>query len=193
MNHEGPPLELLLRRVAETPPDFLAEPRTCSGRGLVHVAAVACDTALLLGHPRPDAADFVPEDRPVSIRTAGVAALLCWLITEPSLRAVRPTAKAVSGLLVSGAAELGAHLGAAKYVGDPDRREELVRFALAALGLRPRGETVAQAQDRLSALNSAERLRVVAAAREAEARARQIREALARKAAMESADKYTRE
>jgi len=41
--------------------------------------------------------------------------------------------------------------------------------------------------------NSAERARVMKAAQAGEQRARQIREALVRKAAEESADKYTRE
>ena len=57
----------------------------------------------------------------------------------------------------------------------------------------PAGETLAQAQDRLTTLNSAERARVMKAAQAAEQRARQIREELARKAAEESADKWTRE
>jgi hypothetical protein len=68
-----------------------------------------------------------------------------------------------------------------------------VRVALARVGLRPAGETIAQAQDRLMTLSSAERQRVMRAARAAEERARAIREALARKAAQESADKYTRD
>ena len=40
---------------------------------------------------------------------------------------------------------------------------------------------------------TAERLRVIKAAREAEERARAIREAMAKKAAEEAADKWTRE
>jgi hypothetical protein len=80
-----------------------------------------------------------------------------------------------------------------KFVTDPERREELARFSLARLGFRPQGETRAQAEDRLSSLSAAERARVLTAARAAEERARAVREALARKAAEESADKYTRE
>jgi hypothetical protein len=45
----------------------------------------------------------------------------------------------------------------------------------------------------LITLNSTERARVMKAARVAEERARQVREALIRKAAEESADKWTRE
>ena len=84
-------------------------------------------------------------------------------------------------------------VAARRFVSDPDRREELARVALARLGYRPAGETLAQAQDRLTTLNSAERARVMNASRAAEERARQIREALAKKAAEESADKWTRE
>jgi len=68
-----------------------------------------------------------------------------------------------------------------------------VRVSLAAIGCRPAGESEAQAEDRLTSLSAAERRRVVDAARAAELRARQIREALRKKAAEESADKWTRE
>jgi hypothetical protein len=64
---------------------------------------------------------------------------------------------------------------------------------LSHLGLRPQGETLAQAQDRLTVLSTTERKKVLAAAVAAEERARKIREALAKKAAEESADKWTRE
>jgi hypothetical protein len=64
---------------------------------------------------------------------------------------------------------------------------------LADLALRPRGETLEQAQDRLQALSSTERRRIIAAAKAAEKRAREIREALIAQAAAQAADKYTRE
>ena len=96
-------------------------------------------------------------------------------------------------MLEAEANDLAPRVAARKFVTDPDRREELARLALARLGFRPAGETLAQAQDRLTTLNSAERARVMKAAQAGEQRARQIREALVRKAAEESADKYTRE
>lgn len=80
-----------------------------------------------------------------------------------------------------------------QYVEDIDRREEFIRMVLDSLDLRPEGETQAQAQDRLTSISSAERLNLIAASRAAEERARQVREALARKAAEEAADKWTRE
>jgi hypothetical protein len=77
-----------------------------------------------------------------------------------------------------------------KFVSDPDRREELVRFCLAQLELRPLGETQSQAADRLTTLDSAERHRVLRATAAAERRAREVREAMARKQAQESASRY---
>jgi hypothetical protein len=193
MNHEGPALEHLLRRVAETPSDFLAEPRTTSGRGAVHVPAVVSDLLALHACDSLDLTALAPDDSPAARARAGLSLLLCWLLADPELIARRFPASTLHTLLTAGAYELSVQLAPSKYRDDPERREELVRFALARLDLRPSGETLAQAQDRLTALSSAERARVVAAARQAEQRARAIREALARKAAQESADKYTRE
>jgi hypothetical protein len=64
---------------------------------------------------------------------------------------------------------------------------------LRALDLRPAGESVVQAQDRLTTLDSVERVRVIKEARAAEERARKIREEMARKAAEEAAAAYGRE
>lgn len=192
MNHEGPTLEHLLRRLTETPTDFLAEPHTTSGRGVIHVAAVAADLLELHECPTTDLSALEPDDSS-STRHAGVSLLLCWLLADPQLIAGKISSPALVQLLTEGASELASQNGAAKYHDDPERREEFVRFSLARIDLRPSGETLAHAQDRLTALSSIERTRVLAAAREAEARSRAIREALARKAAQESADKYTRE
>jgi hypothetical protein len=193
MKQEGPTLEHLLRCLAETPSDFLAEPRMSSGRGLIHVPAVVGDLLALHGAELTDFQSFTPDDSAPSVRRAGVALLLCWLLADAELTARKIPATAMVTLLTEGASELASQNGAAKYRDDSERREEFVRFALARLDLRPAGESVAQAQDRLTALSSIERNRVLAASRAAEERSRAIREALARKAAKESADKYTRE
>lgn len=189
---EGPPLEVLLRRLAETPGDFLREPAIAGGPGL-RVEAVVHDLLAGLGAAATEAglAPFAgsgPKDR----NRLAVTLILAWLLADEWFPEARPDPERVLALLGEGSAELGA-VASGKFVADPERREEMVRFALDRLGFRPAGETPAQAADRLSAVSSAERARVVAAAREAEKRARQIREALARKAAQEAADKASRE
>jgi len=194
MDREGPILEALTRRLAETPEEFLAEPRV-GNVGQVHTAAVVSDLLRLLGHDVP-ARDLVPfsgSDRRGDRNRLGVTLILAWLLADDWFVRSRPDAAAVLTLLGTTAGQLAQQIAASKLVSDPDRREELARVALARLGLRPAGETIDQAQDRLATLSSAERQRVMRAARAAEERARAIREALVRKAAQESADKFTRD
>lgn len=216
MQNEGPILESLTRRLAETPEDFLAEPRVAQ-RGRVQTAAVVGDLIRLLGgdvgaeqlkpfvgksapptrtSELPDNAEADPPaiaDARLERNRFAVTLILCWLLSGDWFRQIKPETGNLLRLLDAEAAELAAQVAARKFVVDPDRREELARVALARLGFRPAGETLAQAQDRLTTLNSTERVRVLQAARAAEERARQIREALVRKAAEESADKWTRE
>lgn len=194
MTREGPALEPLLRRLAETPPDFLAEPRI-GPHGRIEVAAVVADLCDRLGVVIPPGGLdwFAPLDARNDRNRLAIALLQVWLVAGDQLAAAAIDGAALFGALVDGAAELAPHTPAPRFVADPERREELVRHLLARLGLRPRGESEAQAQDRLTSLSAAERARVVKASRAAEERARAIREALARKAAEEAADKWTRE
>ncbi len=194
MQAEGPVLETLTRRLAETPEDFLAEPRIGSS-GRVHVAAVVGDLVRTFGAPLEAAslAEFEGSDPRRDRNRLAVSLLLAWVLADDWFRQKKLPAGALLELLSQGSALLGAQVASRKFATDPDRREELARFSLARLGYRPAGETIPQAQDRLTSLSSAERARVLQASRAAEERARAIREALKKKAAEESADKYTRE
>jgi|SRR2546422_3196806 len=194
MQQEGPILESLTHRLAETPEDFLAEPRI-GQTGRAHVAAVVGDLLRLFGgSPAGDQLEvFAGTDVRRDRNRLAITLLLCWLLSDDWFRNTKVEANDVLQLLGMEASEIAAQVAARKFVTDPERREELARTALARLGFRPAGETLAQAQDRLTTLSSAERARVMKAAQVAEQRARQIREALVRKAAEESADKWTRE
>lgn len=201
MQREGPPLEALTRRLAETPADFLAEPRI-GKLGVVNVAAVVSDLLVDLGAPplgAGEAQPFTATDARADRNRLLLVLISAWLLRDDalgrSMAGLSPsqTQARVLALLTDGVRELAALTQASRFVTDPDRREELTRFALKGLDLRPAGETPEQAQDRLATLNTAERQRVVKAARAAEERARAVREAMARKAAEEAAAKYNRE
>ncbi len=194
MEREGPPLETLTRRLAELPPDFLGEPRI-GAAGTVHVAAVVQDLLTDLSRPAAPARlkAFEGDDPQRDRGRLSVALALCWLLADGWFRDARPAPDDVLRLLEGLPAELGGRFPVGQLVKDPERREEIARLALARLGFRPAGETRAQAEDRLSSISSAERERVLAASRAAEERAREIRQALLRKAAEQSADKWSRE
>ncbi len=195
MKSEGPLLETLTRRLAECPPDFLAEPRLGSA-GVVNVAAVVSDLLVELGGAGLTSTDAKNLTTPTTKQTRNrlrLTLIMAWLLHDPWFQERGGLTDLARRLLTRGLEESAALTEATKFVSDPDRREELARLCLKELGLRPAGETEAQAQDRLATLNTAERQRVIAAAREAEERARQIREAMARQAAEEAADKWSRE
>jgi hypothetical protein len=197
MLEEGPLLESLTRRLAECPAEFLAEPRSKKG-GAIYVTAVVYDLLRDLNGPpmtNEQAALFeIKRNKEKEARNRlQVILIACWLLHDPWFRYRGQFAASAYSLLSAGLDELATLVPAQQFVSDPDRREELARVALKALGLRPAGESDAQAEDRLMTLDSVERARVIREARAAEERARQIREAMAKKAAEEAAAAYGRE
>jgi hypothetical protein len=198
MNEEGPYLETLTRRLSECPADFLAEPRTVRGAGQVEVAAVVFDLLRDLGSGKITKKDvnqfnFSNPKSKDERNYLGIVLIASWMLHDVWFRSRGKFADLAFELLSNGLKEVASLVDSQKFVSDPDRREEIARLCLKGLGLRPAGESIAQAQDRLTTLDSAERVRVVKAAREAEERARLIREEMARKAAEEAAANYGRE
>ena len=199
MKEEGPLLESLTHRLSECPADFLAEPRSRSGRGQIYVAAVVSDLLRDLGGEllsSEEAALFEAgrEAQPRAERNRLQAVLVAsWLLHDEWFISQKRFARDARDFLAVGIADLASMVEARQLIADPDRREELTRICLKSLGLRPAGESVSQAEDRLTTLDSVERARVIREARAAEERARLIREEMARKQAEEAASTYARE
>jgi hypothetical protein len=187
MPPEGPEIERLVRRLAECPGEFLA---TAAGRP--DYVAIVCD------HMRRMAQDFPPERSPglTVLRRADPAhlelsAVVCWMLHDDWFLDRPDLAPGMWALLVSDVLKRLAELvKPAAFVADPDRREELARTCLKSLAIIPKGETATQAADRLTALDSVERHRVLKGTAAAERRAREVREAMAKKKAQESASRY---
>jgi hypothetical protein len=185
MNRESPLLETLTRRLAECPADFLAEP-LIGKTGAVNVAAVVSDLLRDLGGASltPEQAAAFQSKSPKKDRNRlRLALITSWLLHEAWFCEQKHLAGLALWFLTSGLKEVAELTPAEKFVSDPDRREELARLCLKGLGVLPAGETEAQAQDRLATLNTAERQRVIAAARLAEERASDIRRKMAAEAA----------
>jgi len=198
MIQEGPQLEALTRRLSECPAEFLAEPRSTIQPNGVEVCAIIFDLIRDLGGKplsKKELAEFTlsnPKSKEECNRIR-LMLITSWLLHDSWFRARGIYALPAYELLTKGLKELARLVEATQFVSDSDRREELARLCLKGLGLRPAGETETQAQDRLNTLDSVERARVVKAAREAEERARQIREEMRRKAEEEAAASYGRE
>ena len=193
----GPHLETLTHRLADTPAEFLAEPRIAgvANAQAVAVAALVNDILLLHGTRAPAASlqGFIGAQVKADRNRLALAMILCWLLADEWFIGQQLRQQDLLQVLGETARELAAATPAHQFTHDPERREELARIVLARLAFRPRDESVAQATDRLSAISGTERRRLLEASRLAEQRAREIREALAKKAAEESADKWSRE
>jgi hypothetical protein len=195
MKLEGPPLDDLLRRLAETPADFLEEPRVGTS-GTVAVAAVASDLLRTLGGSpltEEQLKIFMDANSKGYRNRLSIALIGCWLLYDAHFLKQKGLAESAFTFLTTRMGELAAVAQSDKFVSDPDRREELARLCLKDMGFRPAGESEAQAQDRLNTISSVERQRVILAARQAEERARSIREEMARKAKAEADAKVSRE
>ncbi len=186
MTAEGPLLEALTRRVADAPGEFVGDLKD------VTIGAILIDTLVKLGAGLPpvkDAGVLAPK----ADNAKRVALVACWLLHDPWFISRKTFSVPARVFLVQDVPALAAIVQAPKVVSDPDRREELARLCLKALGLRPQGEDDAQADDRLKSISTVERQRVIAKAREAEERARKVRHEMAEKAAREAAAKISRE
>ncbi len=193
MNLAGPQLETLTQRLSETPTDFLLEPKIGSS-GVVFVPALVNDLLARWHIPVPVQQLERYQGR-VLVERNRLALLMIavWLLADEWFVAAAITPEKFFKLFDEILPAMAAITPAQRFVQDPDRREELVRMILRTLDYRPANETVAIATDRLSALSSVEQKRLLAESRAAEKRSRAVREALIKKAAEESADKWTRE
>lgn len=191
---EGPSLALLMRYLTEIPVDFMGEPHSSKRPG-VHVDAVVHDVLERLHHPPtpPDALTVFQSESPTERNRLRLTLLSAWLLTCEELEPfARPPATPLT-FLQQALTELAMRVDSTKFMTDPERREELVRRVLQGLGCRPQGESVSQATDRLAAVDSVARARVLEKTRKAQERAQQLRAELQAKAAQEAAAKISRE
>lgn len=197
----GPPLAVLTRRLLDTPADFQlpgtlppplpgAPPETAAPPE-VHVRAVLAD--VLDRRAVPVDAALLDRLLPVgaSRNQQALTLLIAWLLAEPALPV--PNDPAGYAPLAAELAALAPELPVERGLAEDERREELVRLLLGALGLVPAGESPAQARDRYTAVSTLEAVRLAGLSRAREQRAKEILAALARKAAEEAADKWSRE
>jgi hypothetical protein len=191
--NEAPSVAALVRRLAETPADFLRMPREGKSGG-VYVDAVVADLMEDFGWvpADPDLASFTSTAASEK-RRLRLTLIASWLLHDPWFLQQKMLAHPAYLFLRDGLRELASLVDPEKFVADPDRREELVRSCIAALGLVPEGETEQQAQDRLSSLSTAQRVELIAQTAKAEKRRREIQEAMRKKAAEEAAAAYGRE
>ncbi len=191
-----PPLAEWLRWAADRPAPFRAEPEGFANARVI-VRAVVSDLFETRFGAAPDKSfllAFVAEKRiPVERNRLGWVLAVCHVLAHPSLDGRRVSHDGVVKFLLQEIPGLAPVAPISGFDADEERREELVRRTLRAAGLRLTGESANDAEDRLKQVDSVERHRVLEAAAEREKRAREVRDAMAKKAAEEAAAKVSRE
>ncbi len=192
-----PPLAEWLRWVAEMPPSFRVAPEGGPG-GRVRVRAVVSDLLETLHGALPApvvlaAFDAAPGAAKSERNRLGWVLAACHVLWHPAVRAASPSQQSVQAFLVQELAQLGAVASIDILNHEEERREELVRRVLRAVQFALPGESPHEAEDRLRQVDSVEHHRVLTAAAVREKRSREVREAMARKAAEEAAAKVSRE
>lgn len=199
-----PSLAELLRWIGDMPAAFAAEP-TGFPDGVVSVRAVVCDTYETLAQARPSEAllqafSATALTKIERNRLRWVLAA-CWVFWHPFFRQCRFDAEKFKNLMVLDLSDLAAIMPVENLLTDQDRREELARLAMAAVGSSFPDETWDDFKDRLTQVDSIESHRVIAQATIKEKQAREdrakrekaVRSEMARKAAAEAAAKESRE
>lgn len=193
MQSEGPPLEQLLHRLTNCPNEFWElpadKPKAIEAANTVTIAIV-CDHFRSM---QPELhGEIISSELQIKSAAHGLLVRLAtwvfhdpWFVSRPEL-APRMQNAICSPLL----RQLAEMVRPTTFVSDADRREELIRVCLNLIGLRPRGESIEQSTDRLTTLDTIERERILKATLAAEKRAREVREAMAKAKAMESASRY---
>jgi hypothetical protein len=192
---KGPILESLLHHLSEIPPEFLDEPML-KNAGRVDCAGVVNQLLSrfgLLPLTIEEAGEINLRRDATQRNRLRMILVSSWVLSHVWFRENLKSPERIVMLLTTDLEELVQSVDAQKCVLETDRREELVRFLLMRLGIRPEGETEAYAKDRLTTLSTAERQRVLKASRASEERAKALRDALKKKVAQESADKWTRD
>jgi hypothetical protein len=197
VNEQGPLLEAMTHRLAECPPEFLLPPSSGTpAAGTIDIVAIVCDYFRDISGAQPSAVELQKmrsRADPMAVNRLRMIALATWLLHDDFFLRRQHLAERIWQLLSQELDDLAVVVRAEDIVKDPDRREGFVRLCFKHLGLRPKGESINQASDRLTMLDSAERLRVVRETRESEARARRIREQMAAEAARAAAARYSPE
>jgi hypothetical protein len=197
---KGPPLARLVDRLTEIPGIFLAEPAgsgTSKGKQTVVVKAVVNDLVNDIdgGFPSQELLDpFTAKINPEIRNWLGIVLILAHLLHDEFFIEQKGLGESVIAYLSSDKIRKLADLSDFReFVTDNDKREELTRLSLDALGFLPEGEAEKLAKDRLKTLDSVERKRILEKTRLAQERADEIRREMARREAEEAASKMSRE
>ena len=196
----GPDLFYLLQRLQSCPNEFLLSPILLSQpknyKGEIQTASVVNDLLLDLGlseDPKIIFNTLQLKHSAENVNYLQLVLITSYLIGDNWFLQSKKYGLKAKELFLNKLKPLALLVEAKQFVLDSERREELVRFCLKELNLKPNGESETHANDRLTTINSIERQKLIEESKAAQKRAQELREAIARQEAEEAASKWNRE
>jgi hypothetical protein len=119
--------------------------------------------------------------------------IACWFFSAEEFKGKKPIANKMSLFLFQDLPEVSAFVPYCQWLEDEDRTEEFVRLALKRCMLIPDGETKEEALERLDALDTIKRNKVLQKSNKAFERIIEIRRKMEEAKAREAANVYGRE
>jgi len=189
-----PPIEVFTRHLTQIPDVFLQSPLQ-GGHGKVAVWAVVADLLFDKRKKLLSESNYKHFSKPGARDKNYLKQVLvcCWLFHHPYLQQHDFDGNKILSFLKDGLKKLAKLVAAEQFVSDTDRREELVRLVFKLLEITVDGETPQQAEDRLKALDSVERDRIIRHTKKQREHARKVKAALEAQRAAEAASRYSRE
>ena len=196
----GPDLFYLLQRLKSCPNEFLLSPILLNPpknyKGEIQTASLVNDLLLDLGlseDPKIIFNTLQLKHSAENVNYLQLVLIASFLIGDNWFLQSKKFGLKAKELFLNKLKPLALLVEAKQFVLDSERREELVRFCLKELNLKPNGESETHANDRLTTINSIERQKLIEESKAAQRRAQELREAIARREAEEAASKWNRE
>jgi hypothetical protein len=119
--------------------------------------------------------------------------MACWFFSYPYFTNKPQLLQPIHQFLFKDLLPVAQFVKSEEWIEDEDRAEEFIRLALKRCAILPAGETLAQAADRLDALDTIKRQQVLRESSESIERVKEIRRKMAEEKAREAANVYGRE
>ncbi|HNS99422.1 MAG TPA: hypothetical protein PLJ27_04570 [Polyangiaceae bacterium] len=182
----------LIHHIKQCPSEFLDMPARGENDDGVHTLALVNDILRYICHCPTTPCLLTVEGKADKTAEWRLWQVCCWALSHPVFFEAGPAAQWIP--LFSGRLdEVSTLVETEKWVTDEERAEELARILLSHAAIIPEGEDATIAADRLDAIDTVKRMKVIEQTRQAELRTQEIRRQMAARAAREAANAYGRE
>ncbi len=187
---EKPTISQMIHHIKKCPSEFLRRPIQ-NKIGETHTAALVNDLLRSLSNQPTAVATFALDPQSHTLAELHLMQISCWALSHPFFS--RVDTRLIAGFLKTGLKQVAGLVKTESWITDEERAEELARMIFSACNEIPAGESSSEAQDRLTSVDTVNRIKVIEKSRKAMERAKELRRKMAEEKAREAANIYGRE